>query len=264
MFDFPSSPTNGQKYPASPIANIPTYTWDGEKWTTVGASIGSSYVAKTGDTMTGDLEISKSSPLLVLRKSAAVQYNTVAGYNGAGVAGKRWELTFGNNAAESGSNAGSDFVVSRYGDTGTWLGDPIAINRSTGQVTFSAPSLTTAAEYLSNSAPTKVLTSGAVWGAAATVFSMPSAPVAAPDFSQGCDFWWPDGSLGRTLNNPTNLKVGQKGLIYLNGGSITTWGSYYKFSGGIKPTITAGGQDALSYVVANGNSVWCSLAADFR
>jgi hypothetical protein len=109
-----------------------------------------------------------------------------------------------------------------------------------------------------------VLTSGAVWGAAATVFSMPSAPVAAPDFSQGCDFWWPDGSLGRTLNNPTNLKVGQKGLIYLNGGSITTWGSYYKFSGGIKPTITAGGQDALSYVVATGTSVWCSLAADFK
>ena len=54
MLDFPSSPTNGQKYPASPIAGIPTYTWDGEKWTTQGASIGQ-YVAKTGDTMTGDL-----------------------------------------------------------------------------------------------------------------------------------------------------------------------------------------------------------------
>ncbi len=30
--DFPSSPTVGQKYPASPVAGLPTYTWDGEKW----------------------------------------------------------------------------------------------------------------------------------------------------------------------------------------------------------------------------------------
>ena len=32
--DFPASPTVGQKYPASPVAGIPTYTWDGEKWFT--------------------------------------------------------------------------------------------------------------------------------------------------------------------------------------------------------------------------------------
>jgi hypothetical protein len=37
--DFPASPSNGQKFPASPIAGVPTYTWDGEKWTTTGGSI---------------------------------------------------------------------------------------------------------------------------------------------------------------------------------------------------------------------------------
>ena len=37
--DFPASPSVGQKYPASPVAGIPTYTWDGEKWTTQGGSI---------------------------------------------------------------------------------------------------------------------------------------------------------------------------------------------------------------------------------
>ena len=37
MLDFPSAPGTGQKYPASVIAGIPQYTWDGEKWTTVGA-----------------------------------------------------------------------------------------------------------------------------------------------------------------------------------------------------------------------------------
>jgi hypothetical protein len=39
MLDFPASPSVGQKYPASPLAGIPTYTWDGEKWTTQGGSI---------------------------------------------------------------------------------------------------------------------------------------------------------------------------------------------------------------------------------
>jgi hypothetical protein len=38
-FDFPNSPTVGQKYPASPIGGQPTYTWDGEKWTTVGGAV---------------------------------------------------------------------------------------------------------------------------------------------------------------------------------------------------------------------------------
>jgi hypothetical protein len=30
--DFPTSPTVGQRFPASPIAGVPTYVWDGEKW----------------------------------------------------------------------------------------------------------------------------------------------------------------------------------------------------------------------------------------
>jgi len=37
--DFPASPTVGDKYPVTPIAGQPQYTWDGEKWTTAGAQI---------------------------------------------------------------------------------------------------------------------------------------------------------------------------------------------------------------------------------
>lgn len=40
MLDFPSGPSVGQKYPASPIAGVPTYTWDGAKWSTAGVPIG--------------------------------------------------------------------------------------------------------------------------------------------------------------------------------------------------------------------------------
>jgi hypothetical protein len=38
-FDFPSSPTPGQRYPAPPLAGIPSYAWDGEKWTSVSGAI---------------------------------------------------------------------------------------------------------------------------------------------------------------------------------------------------------------------------------
>jgi hypothetical protein len=34
MLDFPSAPTVGQKYPQPPLAGVPVYSWDGEKWTT--------------------------------------------------------------------------------------------------------------------------------------------------------------------------------------------------------------------------------------
>jgi hypothetical protein len=39
--DFPASPTVGQKYPQPAVSGVPVYTWDGEKWTTLGGAIGS-------------------------------------------------------------------------------------------------------------------------------------------------------------------------------------------------------------------------------
>ena len=37
--NFPASPSLNQKYPQPAVAGVPVYTWDGEKWTTVGGSI---------------------------------------------------------------------------------------------------------------------------------------------------------------------------------------------------------------------------------
>jgi hypothetical protein len=39
-FDFPSAPTVGQKWPQPAVGGMPVYTWDGEKWTTIGAPTG--------------------------------------------------------------------------------------------------------------------------------------------------------------------------------------------------------------------------------
>lgn len=47
----------------------------------------------------------------------------------------RWQLQH-NNTAESGSNAGSDFALHAYDDSGTWLSNPLVITRSNGGVLF--------------------------------------------------------------------------------------------------------------------------------
>ena len=42
MFDFPATPAIGDKYPVPSVVGLPTYTWDGEKWTTIGVQVGGS------------------------------------------------------------------------------------------------------------------------------------------------------------------------------------------------------------------------------
>jgi hypothetical protein len=49
---------------------------------------------------------------------------------------QRWGL-YSNNVAESGSNAGSNFVLRRYSDAGTLLSAPFQVNRQTGLTTIS-------------------------------------------------------------------------------------------------------------------------------
>lgn len=46
----------------------------------------------------------------------------------------RWQIVLGDNTAETGSNAGSSFVIGRYSDTGVLIDTPFSINRANGQV----------------------------------------------------------------------------------------------------------------------------------
>jgi len=136
---------------------------------------------------------------------------------------------------------------------------------TTAFVTAAVPSAATAAEYISNAAPTKMLTPGAVWTAAAAVVALTDAASVAPDFSLGLDFSWNIPSGTRTLANPTSWKVGQKGLIRLinSGGTITSYGAMYKFPGGVKPTSVVGQIDIISYVVISSGDVYCTFSAGF-
>lgn len=46
----------------------------------------------------------------------------------------RWQVQLGDSASESGSNAGSNFTVSRYSDVGARMDAPLSISRATGRV----------------------------------------------------------------------------------------------------------------------------------
>jgi len=250
------------------------------------AELDTEKVAKAGDTMTGNLEINKAIPTINLKKTAAGQSNAIAGYNNATA---RWVILLGDSAAEGGADAGSDFAVQAFDDSGAYKHQVLNINRAAGLIQVKgdptaalgvatkqyvdgkAPAAATAAEYIANSAPTKMLTPGAVWAAVVTPTTLTDAATVTPDFSLGIDFAWMLGAVGRTLANPINFKVGQKGLIYLTqdgtgSRTITTWGSMWKFPGGVKPTLSTGpfAGDAISYVVINSTAIYCTFNADFK
>ena len=240
------------------------------------------FVMKNGDTMTGDLTISKATPSFNLDKPSpgtnAAFYGTVGGL-------KRWGFILTDTQAESGGNSGSGFGIYRYNDAGAFIDGVLVGLRDTGLLTVKAdpiaalgvatkqyvdgkaPAAATAAEYVSNSAPTKMLTPGAVWGVGWA--NLGTAASYAPNLSASNDFiGFPNSAF--TLANPTNAKAGQKGIIIFSqdatGGRTITFGTAYKFPGGIKPTLstTPNALDVISYVVLDTTpQLFCTFSAGF-
>ena len=131
------------------------------------------------------------------------------------------------------------------------------------------PVTATAAEYISNSAPTKMLTPNAVWNAAVPI-TLTDAATVTPDFSLGLDFQWTIAAVGRSLANPTNIKQGQKGILVIiqdgtGSRTITSWGSYWLFPGGTKPTLSTApnSRDVISFWFVNGVGLLCTFSKGF-
>jgi hypothetical protein len=135
MIDFPNSPTNGQVFTSVNTSWI----YDGSKW--VAGNNPAVFLPLTGGTLTGQLTIAPASgwSAFVLMKPSGGNSSSLYGYLGAN---SRWQLDLGNNAAESGSNAGSDFTLHRFSDAGAFLGTPLTITRATGAATFVGPVIT--------------------------------------------------------------------------------------------------------------------------
>jgi hypothetical protein len=97
------------------------------------ADLDAAYVNVSGDTMTGALKISYANPQMQLNKPVDTQAAQLIGANNNKA---RWTIEMANAIAESGSNAGSNFSISRYDDAGNFLGTPLSIIRNTGVASF--------------------------------------------------------------------------------------------------------------------------------
>jgi hypothetical protein len=152
------STQKGPNAPPAPIAgmlwfddNEPSVTvwtlkcYDGADWITVGTLDSTTNlfapanaVARAGDTMTGDLTVSKATPAMTLRKAASGQSAGVFGQTGAA---NRWQMEFGGSDAEAGSNAGSSWRLNRFSDGGSFLGTVLEFRRSDGRATVLPPGI---------------------------------------------------------------------------------------------------------------------------
>lgn len=98
------------------------------------AALDDRYVDMAGDTMTANLVIQPSSPALPARVVLDSQDNLQGGL--AIMRNDEWRWAVGQNAdPETGSDAGSDFEISRFDDGQVMRGPDFVINRATGLIT---------------------------------------------------------------------------------------------------------------------------------
>jgi hypothetical protein len=93
-------------------------------------------VAKAGDTMTGDLTISEANPDLILNKTSAAGYSQILGtLNNV----RRWQVVLGDGTAETGGDAGSQFLINSYTDAGAFKAANLSISRVSGLISTGGP-----------------------------------------------------------------------------------------------------------------------------
>lgn len=105
--------------------------------------------------------------------------------------------------------------------------------------------------------------------AAGTTVALADGVTITPDFSTGNHFDIGPLAGNRTLANPTNMVPGQSGVMIVRqdatGNRALTFGSWYKFPGGVAALSTSGSAiDTLSYFVVDASTIFVSVANDWR
>lgn len=107
------------------------FTPDGEVWHP-GNLNPSTYMPKSGGAFTGNVSIARGNAYTTFAISANAGQNKRVLFQTNDV--NRWYIG-SSSAAEGGSNAGSNFDIGRYDDSGSTIDVPFSINRQTGYIT---------------------------------------------------------------------------------------------------------------------------------
>lgn len=192
---------------------------------------------KAGDTFTGQITVAPVAGAgnAVLSKTITTGGASVNIYGASNLLA-RWGISLGDGTAESGGNAGSNFDIAAFDDSGAALSIPLSINRATGRLTVGY------GLSLSGGATLDSLT---VSGTAAF-----SGTTTAP-------------TIGAATDNSTNVATtafAQAAISYVithtpsfSAGATTTGSSATDNSATVANTAFV--QSAISYVIANAPSL---------
>lgn len=163
------------------------------------------------------------------------------------------------NAAASTTFVDADVIAARKAADGSLIKDTWANIKA---LFVLVTQIVTTAQYRSNTSG-KVLTTDQVWAAGAEV-TLTDAATIAVDFST-----FINGVVtlagNRALGNPTNLKVGQTGVIRIvqdgTGSRTLSYSSDWEFANGTAPTLStaAGSNDLLFYQIMATGRIFASL-----
>ena len=99
-----------------------------------------------------------------------------------------------------------------------------------------------------------------------TITTLTPGATVTPDFAASNNYSLTLGQ-NTSIANPTNLIAGQSGSIFLVQGSTGytgAWGSYWDFSTGTAPTLSAANKvDRIDYIVRTTTSIHAVFTADY-
>lgn len=138
------APVDGQLYarilrawaPIQPISDAPNdgaaYVRQSLGWAPLSASL-SGYMPLSGGVFTGVVQFPANNSVAIV--GAAGTQRAILGGTAGPPTAFRWQMMLGDQTAETGGNAGSNFALNAISDTGAILSTPLAIARSTGVIT---------------------------------------------------------------------------------------------------------------------------------
>ena len=112
------------------------YVYSGPTAGQMASFVAGGYLPLAGGTLTGGLAIAPASASPVLTLNSPTAGVTYAGVQGSTAGVARWVEQLGDASAQSGANAGANYVLKSYGDTGTFIANVLTINRATSAAIF--------------------------------------------------------------------------------------------------------------------------------